>query len=107
MSKLPRLRWCEARPRLTFHRNKTGNARGQTRSSAMPAVSIQLNNFIMPSAPRASTSVPPARSWLARFTDAVVRIRDRRMERDVATYIQAHGARLTDDLERKIEHHFV
>jgi hypothetical protein len=73
----------------------------------MPAVSIQLNNFIMPGAPRASASVAPACSWLARFTDALVQIRNRRMERDVATYIQAHGAHLTDDLERKIEHHFV
>jgi hypothetical protein len=29
------------------------------------------------------------------------------MERDVARYIQAHGAHLTDDLERRIEQYFV
>lgn len=73
----------------------------------MPAVSIQLNNFIMPAAPRASAMAGTGSSWHARLTHALAQIRDRRMERDVASYIQAHGAHLTDDLERRIEQYFV
>ncbi|NNM74517.1 hypothetical protein [Enterovirga aerilata] len=73
----------------------------------MPAVSAQLNDFIMPSAPRAAAKPGPSRPWFARLANALVEARARQAEREVARYIEQHGGRFTDDLERQIERYFV
>ena len=72
----------------------------------MPAVSTELNDFIMPAATAAR---PPARwpGWLARFGQALFDARMRQAEREIARFIEAKGGRMTDDLERQIERHFV
>lgn len=72
----------------------------------MPAASLQLNSFI---APTRVADAPATRSP-GRFARLLVAFQDARMrqaELEVARFIEARGGRLTDDLERKIERHFV
>lgn len=70
----------------------------------MPAASIQLNHFVGSDAPSRSAGRP---GLLARALNALHQAQIRRAEREIARYIETHGARLTDDLERQIERHFV
>lgn len=75
----------------------------------MPAASIQLNSFVgsssatAPAAPSASGRP----GLFSRFLTAVHEAQIRRAEREIARYIETRGGRLTDDLERRIERHFV
>jgi hypothetical protein len=71
----------------------------------MPAVSTQLNDFIMPAAPARRT--PPGQGWFARLLRRVQDAHARQAERQIALLIERKGGRLTDDLERQIERHFI
>lgn len=73
----------------------------------MPAVSTQLQDFILPNAPAASATSPASRSWLARLAQAFVDARMRQAEREIARFIEHHGGRMTDGLERQIEREFL
>ncbi len=70
----------------------------------MPAASIHLNGFVGSEAPSRSSERP---GFLARALNAIHEAQIRRAEREIARYIETHGSRLTDDLERRIERHFV
>ncbi len=74
----------------------------------MPAVSTQLNDFIMPRAISVAAAKPvnPV-SVLARIVSAFTEARSRQAEREVARLISLRGGRMSDDLERQIERHFV
>ena len=68
----------------------------------MPAASLQLNTFSVPS--QSTVTDPNVFSRLFRaFQDAQMR----RAEREIARFIEVRGGRLTDTLERQIERHFV
>lgn len=72
----------------------------------MPAVSAQLNDFIMPAsgpAPAAS----PRPSFLARIVDAFSAAGARQRDIEIGRLVDSHGGRLTDGLEREIERRFV
>lgn len=71
----------------------------------MPSVSAELNDF----APaRRDAAARSARAgWFKRFLDAVQESRLKQAEREVARFIEIRGGRITDTLEREIEHHFV
>lgn len=71
----------------------------------MPAVSTQLNSFIMPAASAGARSRGPG--FWSRLLDAIHQSRMRQAEREIALMIERGGGRLTDDLERKIERRFV
>ena len=73
----------------------------------MPMVSTQLNDFILPYAPRAKGTPSLGASWFARLGQAFIDARTRQAEREVARLISQNGGRLTDELERKIERYFV
>jgi hypothetical protein len=73
----------------------------------MPAVSTQLNDFILPYAPRPTAEPSKGPSWLARVSQAFLDARMRQAEREVARLISQNGDRLTDDLERKIERYYL
>ena len=74
----------------------------------MPAVSTQLNDFIMPRAVSAAAAKPiNSVSVLARIVNAFTEARSRQAEREVARLISLRGGRMSDDLERQIERHFV
>lgn len=70
------------------------------------------STFAHPAAPLARGGAgiqprPAARTGLiARLTDAARRSHQRRLERDIARFLQQNGARLTDSLEREIERRF-
>ena len=70
----------------------------------MPAASIQLNGFVGSDVPSPAAGRPGV---LARILNAVQEAQTRRAEREIARYIEMSGGRLTDDLERRIERHFV
>ncbi len=70
----------------------------------MPAVSTQLQNFILPATP----TVPSRpRSWWSRIGNAFAEARMRQAEREIARLIELKGGRMTDDLERQIEREFL
>lgn len=69
----------------------------------MPAVTTQLNDFIMPAAPAASAPTVRKPSWFSRALAAVQDARMRQAEREIAFLIERGGGRMTDDLERRIE----
>lgn len=76
----------------------------------MPAVSAQLNNFIGGSEVAASpgrTARSPRDGWFQRALKALQEARLKQAEREVARFIEVRGGRITDTLEREIEHHFV
>ena len=74
----------------------------------MPAVSTQLNDFIMPrAAGRAAAKPVNSVSVFARIVKAFTEARSRQAEREVARLISLRGGRMSDDLERQIERHFV
>jgi hypothetical protein len=73
----------------------------------MPAVSTQLNDFIMPGVSSAAAKPVNSVSLFTRVVNAFVDARSRQAEREVARMISLRGGRLTDDLERQIERHFV
>ena len=73
----------------------------------MPAVSTQLNDFIMPRATGAAAKPASSVSLFTRIVNAFADARTRQAEREVARLISLRGGRLTDDLERQIERHFV
>ena len=76
----------------------------------MPAASAQFNGFI-PTIREAFSVVEPkpasAPGLFTRMFNAIHASQTRRAERDIARFIEASGGRMTDDLERKIERHFV
>jgi hypothetical protein len=55
------------------------------------------------------TSLSPKRGMFARLIDAMMASRQRRVDREIARYLVATGAsgRLTDSIEREIEHRFL
>jgi hypothetical protein len=55
------------------------------------------------------TSLSPKRGMFARLIDAMMASRQRRVDREIARYLAATGAsgRLTDSIEREIEHRFL
>lgn len=74
----------------------------------MSAASAQLNNFILSRTAAATTEArPQRRGFMAKLLHLVQESQMRRAEREVARFIEARGGRLTDDLERQIERHFV
>lgn len=73
----------------------------------MPAASVQLNGFVPASVGGRSASASQAPSFFARVLNAVHVAQTKRAEREIARFIEARGGRMTDDLERKIERHFV
>ena len=70
----------------------------------MPAVSTQLQDFILPTA---SAAPSVSRSWLSRIGHAFAEARMRQAEREIARLIELKGGRMTDDLERQIEREFL
>jgi hypothetical protein len=73
----------------------------------MPAVSTQLNDFILPASTRAPSARSSGPSLFSRIVTAFAQARTRQAEREIARLITVRGGRLTDDLERQIERHFV
>ena len=73
----------------------------------MPAVSTQLNDFILPAAPRPAATMPSPLSWFSRLTNALANARMQQTEREVARLIEQRGGRFNDTLEREIERHFI
>ena len=73
----------------------------------MPAVATQLNDFIMPGAARAAARPLNTPSLFTRILKAFAEARTRQAEREIARLISLRGGRMTDDLERQIERHFV
>jgi hypothetical protein len=73
----------------------------------MPAVSAQLNDFIMPGVTRQLRPRSGERTWFSRFAAAFEQARTRQAEREIARLIAFQGGRLTDSLERDIERHFI
>ncbi len=71
----------------------------------MPAVTTQLNDFILPATRPAAGPVGP--SLWARVRDAFHAAEQRRTERDIALLIERRGGRITDDVERQIQRQFV
>lgn len=72
----------------------------------MPAASVEFNGFI-PATSGAEQSGRRKQGVLGRFFRAVHDAQVRRAEREIARFIEVRGGRMTDDLERKIERHFV
>ncbi|TDR94704.1 hypothetical protein [Enterovirga rhinocerotis] len=70
----------------------------------MPAASVQLNGFV---GSQVSSSATERSGFFARILSAVQEAQTRRAEREIARYIEMRGGRMTDDLERRIERHFV
>lgn len=73
----------------------------------MPAVSTQLNDFILPAAPRPAATMPSPLSWLSRVMNALANARTQQAEREIARLIEHRGGRFNDSLEREIERHFI
>lgn len=73
---------------------------------SMPAASVQLTGFI-PDTADALSRRPGTPGLLARIVEALHAAQTRRAEREIARFIESRGGRMTDDLERKIERHFV
>lgn len=79
----------------------------------MPAASAQLNGFVAIHADALSKRDPApglfdrASAIFARIYKGIHDAQMRRAEREVARFIEARGGRMTDELERKIERHFV
>ena len=73
----------------------------------MPALSTQLNDFIMPGVVARTAKPGGSASLFTRAMKAIMEARSRQAERDVARLISLRGGRMTDDLERQIERHFV
>lgn len=71
----------------------------------MPAVTTRLNDFILPATRPAARPAGPS-LWV-RLRDAVLAAEQRRTERDIALLIEQRGGRITDDVERQIQRHFV
>lgn len=72
----------------------------------MPAASAQLNGFI-PADAGTLSRLNDQPSLFARLYKAFHDAQTRRAEREIARFIEARGGRMTDDLERNIERHFV
>jgi hypothetical protein len=55
------------------------------------------------------TSLSPKRGMFARLIDAMMASRQRQVDREIARYLAATGScdRLTDSIEREIEHRFL
>lgn len=71
----------------------------------MPAASV-LNGYI-PAVRGQSAAASQAPSVFARVLKAVHDAQTKRAEREIARFIESRGGRMTDDLERRIERHFV
>jgi hypothetical protein len=67
----------------------------------MSAASVQFTGFV----PAEATA--EKRGFFERAFKAIHVAQTKRAEREIARFIEARGGRMTDDLERKIEHHFV
>ena len=72
----------------------------------MPAASVQLTGFI-PATAETLSRAPEGEGFFTRLIRAVHDAQTRRAEREIARFIESRGGRMTDDLERKIERHFV
>lgn len=72
----------------------------------MPAASVQLNGFI-PAHAETLSKTDDRPSLFTRVARALHEAQTRRAEREIARFIESRGGRMTDDLERKIEKHFV
>lgn len=70
----------------------------------MPAASIHLNGFVGSEASSPAAGRP---GFFSRVLNAIQESQTRRAEREIARYIEMRGGRMTDDLERRIERHFV
>lgn len=70
----------------------------------MPAVSTQLNDFVIRSERPAHAA---GTGFWSRFLKTVQEARMREAERQVARFIEQKGGRITDTLEREIERHFI
>ena len=66
----------------------------------MSAASVQFTGF-------APAEVAQKPTLFERAFKALHVAQTKRAEREIARFIEARGGRMTDDLERKIEHHFV
>lgn len=72
--------------------------------NVMPAVSTQLQDFLLP-APAAPADLAP--SWWSRLGRSFIEARTRAAEREIARLIESRGGRMTDTLEREIERSFL
>lgn len=68
----------------------------------MPAVMVQLINFVP-----AAEAAPKKPSLWSRIVKAIVEARERQVEREIGRLIERGGGRITDQIERSIERHFV
>ena len=68
----------------------------------MSAASLEFHGFVSAEAP-----VRTKPNLFARAFQAIHASQTRRAEREIARFIEQRGGRMTDDLERKIERHFV
>ncbi len=70
----------------------------------MPVATAQLTDFVPSTAPAVTRRSP---GLVARLARAIHDGQVRRAEREIAHFIEGRGGRLTDALERQIQHHFV
>jgi hypothetical protein len=68
----------------------------------MSAASVEFHGFVP-----AKTTAPAKPGLFARAIEAIHQAQTRRAEREIARFIERRGGRLTDELERRIERHFV
>ena len=75
----------------------------------MPAVSSQLNDFVIrdTSERRPSPARAAGAGFWSRLLKTIQEARMREAERQVAMFIEQKGGRITDTLEREIERHFI
>jgi hypothetical protein len=57
--------------------------------------------------PESKTSSAPRRGFFARFLDALMAVRLRQAEREIASYLADTGGKFTDESEREIERRFL
>ena len=72
----------------------------------MPAVSTQLNAFLLP-AEKPAAAAPAGPGLFARLASALHDARMRQVDREIGAFIERRGGRMTDDLERQIERRFI
>lgn len=60
-----------------------------------------------PAVPRIAQNRSSARGLLARLWNGVSKANRRREEAEISRYIQLHGGKVTDSLERDIERRFI
>ena len=68
----------------------------------MSTLTTTTNDVLIPSTAKAKPARKPF--WRAVF-EAIAASRERRAEREIASYIERHGGQLTDEMERNIMRH--